>query len=480
MGLGFALIIVLSVVMALVAGVQFSRTSDNARMLVEDRMIKVERANKIIDNLNSQANTARNIAPCTPNIKYRHAVHCFLADPEYGERLAKAMAEVGMIDKVGFGIHDMVQAQRRRFLPLPDYEGSTPLRTVFNVYGQEIDANYTQWLMERTDLSIEHVLWLDRVQKKHKLDAAQVAELRQAGLIEGRNPRLHISAKVAVATGQEVEYLNQRRPDAEDYKTALCKLLALGPQPRTKVDELLLPKLQLWIPDIAQRKEYVKALLSYLPQNNSEEPPQIVSEDTTERMEESLNTLIPDGDNTPYDIRDAITAIFDHDSFLEIQPNYAANAVKFTEGGSVILRVKLLEESPDAALLRFEVEDSGIGIDPEVLSRLFRAFEQADNTMTRKHGGTGLGLAITRELAERMGGAAGASSCPGVGSTFWFTARLGRGQRAGLPAVHFDADADAEATLTESFAGRRVLLADDEPINQIGRASCRERVSSPV
>ncbi len=71
----------------------------------------------------------------------------------------------------------------------------------------------------------------------------------------------------------------------------------------------------------------VKNLLSYLPQNNSEEPPQIVSEDPTERMEESLNTLIPDGDNTPYDIRDAIEAIFDHDSFLEIQPNYAANAV---------------------------------------------------------------------------------------------------------------------------------------------------------
>ncbi len=82
------------------------------------------------------------------------------------ERLAKAMAEIGMIDKVGFGIHDMVQAQRRRFLPLPDYEGSSPLRTVFNVYGQEIDENYSHWLMERTDLSIEHVLWLDRLQKK--------------------------------------------------------------------------------------------------------------------------------------------------------------------------------------------------------------------------------------------------------------------------------------------------------------------------
>lgn len=177
------------------------------------------------------------------------------------ERLAKAMAEIGMIDKVGFGIHDMVQAQRRRFLPLPDYEGSSPLRTVFNVYGQEIDENYSHWLMERTDLSIEHVLWLDRLQKKLKLDAAQVAELRRAGLVEGRSPKLHISAQMATATGQEVEYLNQRRPDVEDYKTVLCKLLALGPQPRTKVDALLLPKLQLWIPELSKRKEYVKALL---------------------------------------------------------------------------------------------------------------------------------------------------------------------------------------------------------------------------
>ena len=177
------------------------------------------------------------------------------------ERLAKAMAEIGMIDKVGFGIHDMVQVQRQRFLPLPDYEGSSPLRTVFNVYGQEIDANYSHWLMERTDLPIEHVLWLDRLQKKLKLSAAQVAELRRAGLVEGRSPKLHISAQMATATGQEVEYLNQRRPDVADYKTVLCKLLALGPQPRTKVDALLLPKLQLWIPELAKRKEYVKALL---------------------------------------------------------------------------------------------------------------------------------------------------------------------------------------------------------------------------
>lgn len=177
------------------------------------------------------------------------------------ERLAKAMAEVGMIDKVGFGIHDMVQAQRRRFLPLPDYEDSTPLRTVFNVYGQEIDANYTQWLMERTDLSIEHVLWLDRVQKKHKLDAAQVAELRQAGLIEGRSPRLHISAGLAVALGQEVEYLDNKGLDAKHFKALVLDLLALGPQPRAKINAMLLPKLPASIASDHSRKVYIKNLL---------------------------------------------------------------------------------------------------------------------------------------------------------------------------------------------------------------------------
>lgn len=176
------------------------------------------------------------------------------------DRLAKAMAEVGMIDKVGFGIHDMVQAQRRRFLPLPDYEGSSLLRTVFNIYGQEIDENYSHWLMERTDLPIEHVLWLDRLQKKLRLDAAQVAELRRAGLIEGRSPKLHISAQMAVATDQEVEYLNQKGLDSKHYKGLVLGLLALGPQPRAKINAMLLPKLPAAIA-LSSQKTFIKNLL---------------------------------------------------------------------------------------------------------------------------------------------------------------------------------------------------------------------------
>ncbi|MDD2846744.1 MAG: ATP-binding protein, partial [Rhodoferax sp.] len=180
------------------------------------------------------------------------------------ERLAKAMAEVGMIDKVGFGIHEMVETQRRRFLPLPDYEGSTPLRTVFNVYGQEIDANYSHWLMERTDLPIEHVLWLDRVQKKYKLDAAQVAELRRAGLIEGRSPKLHISAQMATVTGQEVAYTRNKGLGDHYYKTLILQhLRQFKTASASALRELLLDKL----PDsltVAQKESKVKSLLTAL------------------------------------------------------------------------------------------------------------------------------------------------------------------------------------------------------------------------
>jgi signal transduction histidine kinase len=104
--------------------------------------------------------------------------------------------------------------------------------------------------------------------------------------------------------------------------------------------------------------------------------------------------------------------------------NYATNAIKFTATGTITLRTRLEEDAEESVLLRFEVEDTGIGIDAEAMARLFTDFEQADNSTTRKYGGTGLGLAITRKLAQLMGGDAGVTSTPEVGSTFWFTARL--------------------------------------------------------
>ncbi|MCX7150089.1 MAG: PAS domain S-box protein, partial [Rhodocyclales bacterium] len=146
--------------------------------------------------------------------------------------------------------------------------------------------------------------------------------------------------------------------------------------------------------------------------------------------------------------------------------NFAGNAVKFTEKGSIALRARLLEDIGGELLVRFEVQDTGIGIAPEPLARLFQAFEQADASITRKYGGTGLGLAITQRLAGLMGGEVGADSTPGMGSTFWFTARLQRGHGI-MPAESATTDAgDAETQLRRYHGGARLLLAEDHPINR--------------
>jgi CheY-like chemotaxis protein len=145
--------------------------------------------------------------------------------------------------------------------------------------------------------------------------------------------------------------------------------------------------------------------------------------------------------------------------------NYATNAIKFTDTGTITLRARASEEAPDSVLVRFEVQDTGIGIAPEILPNLFSAFVQADNSITRHYGGTGLGLAITKKLAQLMGGEAGVDSTPGVGSTFWFTARLRKGGSVSDPAPPSPAGS-AETILARDYRGRRILLAEDEPINR--------------
>jgi PAS domain S-box-containing protein len=145
--------------------------------------------------------------------------------------------------------------------------------------------------------------------------------------------------------------------------------------------------------------------------------------------------------------------------------NYAGNAVKFTKRGSITLRASLLQEHGDELLVRFSVEDSGIGVTPEQIPRLFQAFEQADASTTRRFGGTGLGLAITQRLAHLMGGECGVHSEPGVGSMFWFTAQLRRGH-AMAPVQPTASPASAAVQLREHHGGASVLLAEDNEVNR--------------
>jgi len=130
--------------------------------------------------------------------------------------------------------------------------------------------------------------------------------------------------------------------------------------------------------------------------------------------------------------------------------NYANNAVKFTEEGEIVVRARLVEQAEKDLIARFEVEDTGIGLTPGQQAKLFKSFEQADSSTSRKYGGAGLGLAISKQLATMMEGEVGVESEHGVGSTFWFTARLGKGdesQRLFMP----------EPDLRE----RRVLVVND-------------------
>jgi len=154
--------------------------------------------------------------------------------------------------------------------------------------------------------------------------------------------------------------------------------------------------------------------------------------------------------------------------------NFAGNAVKFTERGSIALRARLCPaanspaEPDDEVMVRFEVADTGIGITPERISSLFHAFEQADTSTTRKYGGTGLGLVITRRLAQLMGGEVGADSTPGVGSTFWFTARLQRGHRV-ISADRGEAIGPGDAVeswLRCRHGGARLMLVEDNAVNR--------------
>jgi two-component system sensor histidine kinase/response regulator len=144
--------------------------------------------------------------------------------------------------------------------------------------------------------------------------------------------------------------------------------------------------------------------------------------------------------------------------------NFLSNAVKFSDHGRIVVHASMVEQDADSVLLRLEISDQGIGIAQDLQGRLFRAFSQADDSMTRKYGGTGLGLIISKRIAQLMGGDVGLSSTPGEGSRFWATMRLGKAQaKADTP--HPDGD-DALLALQREFAGHRILIAEDEPLSR--------------
>jgi CheY-like chemotaxis protein len=140
----------------------------------------------------------------------------------------------------------------------------------------------------------------------------------------------------------------------------------------------------------------------------------------------------------------------------QVLTNLVSNALKFTSLGSVSLAVRAVDGG-----VAFRVSDTGVGFDTEQRSRIFRRFQQADGSITRRYGGTGLGLAISTALVDLMGGALDCESTPGEGSSFWFEIPLPRIERA-----HPQAAAPQESARDEETAPLRILLADDHPANR--------------
>ena len=149
---------------------------------------------------------------------------------------------------------------------------------------------------------------------------------------------------------------------------------------------------------------------------------------------------------------------------VQVLVNYADNAIKFTEKGGIIIRAKKIEENEASCLVRFEVQDTGIGINDAEQAKLFQPFQQLDASSTRRYGGTGLGLAISKQLVGMMHGEVGVESAPGQGSVFWFSVRLDKTwwscraeNRNGT---------DVPPAMLASISGAHILLVENNLFNQ--------------
>lgn len=151
-----------------------------------------------------------------------------------------------------------------------------------------------------------------------------------------------------------------------------------------------------------------------------------------------------------------LTVKGDSTRIRQVLVNLLGNAFKFTEHGRVQILVKQVRDiAPDHCLVRFEVSDTGIGLDEQEKAKLFRSFSQADSSTTRKYGGTGLGLAISKQLSELMGGEIGLESSKGVGTTFWFTALLSKPAKGEYLPLERKKD---------SFSGKKALVVEDDTV----------------
>ena len=178
--------------------------------------------------------------------------------------LAQAMAELNMIDTMGYGIHSIHVRQARRYFPMPDYDLSSPHAVRMTVYGSVVDPAYSRMLMQKTNLPLDEILALDRVQKRVPLTDPMIKRLRRDGLIEGRKPNLHVSASVAKVTASKADYIRTRAQDDDYYGKLITDYLRKFERAtREEIDKLLKDKLSDAL-DETQKSNKIGNLLTKL------------------------------------------------------------------------------------------------------------------------------------------------------------------------------------------------------------------------
>jgi len=182
--------------------------------------------------------------------------------------LANAMVNLGMIDRLGYGIHTMYLSQKNRYFPLPDYELSEPQKVVLHIHGHTIDENYSKLLIEKKDLPLSYVVLLDRIQKKLPVTDEAIKILKQSKLIEGRKPNYFIAAQFATTTDDKVTYIRNRAFDDAHYKEMILSYLKkFGEGNRSELENLIIPKLSEVLKE-KQKKDKVKNLLQAMRKDN--------------------------------------------------------------------------------------------------------------------------------------------------------------------------------------------------------------------
>jgi len=183
--------------------------------------------------------------------------------------LAQAMVNLDMIDTMGMGIRRMFIEQRKRFFPLPEYDLDDRNHVKMTIFGKLIDENYSRILMEDLELSLNEVIWLDAIQKKRTITKDAALNLKKRGLVEGRYPKLFVSAKIAQTTGEKAEYTKHKAFDKQYYKDLVLNFLEHhGEASPSDIQRLLMEKLSDLLSD-TQKKNKIRAIMHEMSKKDS-------------------------------------------------------------------------------------------------------------------------------------------------------------------------------------------------------------------